>query len=76
MRASNELAGAYLTGGALLMEDQPAEATALYEKATAISNALSSAYPSNPSYRHDAAHGSLGVGEGLRRLGRNMEALP
>ncbi|MBS1830776.1 MAG: protein kinase [Acidobacteria bacterium] len=76
MRARNELAGAYLSGGALLMDEQPAEATALYEKGTAISSTLSSADPSNPSYRYDVALGNLGAGEGLLRLGRYTAALP
>ncbi len=75
-RARDDLSGMYLSFGAILLEDQPAEALKSYQKATAISEELSKAEPPNTKYRHSLAFGHMGIGECLHRLGKSSEALP
>ena len=75
VRARDGLADTYRGLGTILMEDQPSEALKLYLQATALSEELSVAEPSNTQYRQNAASGQRGVGEALYRLGKNQEAL-
>jgi tetratricopeptide (TPR) repeat protein len=75
LRASDGLASTYRNFGAILLEDQPAEALKLYEKATALSQRVSAVDPTNTKYRRDIALGQAGIGESLHGLGRDREAL-
>jgi tetratricopeptide (TPR) repeat protein len=75
VRAQDDMAESYRGLGATLLEDQPAESLALYEKAAAISKTLSDADPANTDYRRDYAVGLAGEGEALRLLGRGREAI-
>jgi eukaryotic-like serine/threonine-protein kinase len=75
VRARDDLAGAHVSCGAILLEGQPAQALGMYQKAAAISEELSGADPSNTNYRRHRAFGHMGIGESLQKLGRNQESL-
>ncbi|MFN0104821.1 MAG: hypothetical protein ACKV2U_22405 [Bryobacteraceae bacterium] len=76
VRARDDLAGAYRSAGAILLQDRPDESMGAYRQALAISEGLSVAEPGHYKYRRDFALSHLGIAEAIHKLGRNrMDAL-
>ena len=75
MPARDDLQASYRRLGAILLEEDPAEALACFRKAFAIAQSLSDMSLSNVNNRRDLASGRLAIGEALHRLGKHKEAL-